>query len=667
MAVIEIQFREKVFFDIIAAQVLRTDPPAALFSRAPAGSFIDRIETGAVRWARDDEVLFSEGEVAVQVPFSVHLTSYEAAKTAGSLQVPQTFPIPCAVWLRIGGAPPAGLRCSIARLEINGEFIPVITPPQTISLAGLGMPIETITLAAGDGVVAVRLFTPTGGWLVAPAVNRLGGADWGLFLEGQVFADQLAEEMNHAADGVVQGSSDPIEISSRAVGHWDAASTTAYASVDLVAVDRLPADIDVPFTVYAATRLNLNAVLDRIEVLTTISWAAHDVITTVSGGAIEVVEDEVSAAILEKLKPPAGQEEVERGERHIVLRQNRPMPEPVTNLFRATLDHYALTGAGVEATGAVTVYPPPVAHFTLEEAHWTSEVNCNTRRLETNFTPPTVHIFCADRFYSLAFRANPTADPDKIWVPRVSWSGFGAGNQIAHVVFDVPLPGDGGLRPPGTWASGFIVTNMGVRWVDLGVVPVRPAAPADPIAVQAEIISTCMAISDPWGMGILNLDWLVDPPDILLGRPPLREWTITAAALAGIDRVQLVARGPAGERPLANPQVRRGEIFAQVVTDADEVLQLRSGGRTTSAPPDVFQRWIVPWRSAAIGRGGVELTEATDVAVASRTCPNDEPDDDASLRTAGRGRAVMVMHRGEAVLGFAGRFHSLTELRSQAK
>jgi hypothetical protein len=686
MATVEIQFREKVFFDIIAAQVLRTDVPAVLLAKLPQGKLVERIEAGAIGWASGGEVPFGDGELAVKVPITIHVTDLAAAKLAGTLQAPATFPVPAQVWLRLQGAPPSELRWFIQRVEVAGDFVPLLAPPRTIRLGDLGIPITDIVLAAGDGVVAVRCVTPGGGGGLAAVSSRLGGqASWGEFIEGRVFADTLAEELNGAADGAVAGSSDPeIVVSSRASGHWDPAARAAHASVGLVAVDALPADIDVPVAVYATTTIALDEVLDRLVLTTRVSWAAHDFITVGSGGLITAVEDKVSDAILDKLKPPHGQEEVERGDRYVVYRSARPLTEPVTNLFRASIDALVLMSDFAGGTGPVTVYPPPVAFFTLEDQHWESHVDCTARQWKTQFHPPVVHILGPDRFYSLQFRGDPMVDPPDAWTPRVSWSGLlAAGNQVAHVTFDIP---PGGVKPVGSRSSGFIVTNLGVRWVDLGSVPARPAAPADPVGIQAYVISTCMAISDRWGMGVLNLEWLVDPPDLDLGMPALREWTIAALDVEGAERLELVARGSMGERSLAVVPVARGSVVAQVVTDATETLQVR-GGRVGSPAPQVMQRWIVPWASVAVdedarslelrgdelfalgerGASGVEIPASAGAGAAAS--PRLEPhavDPGAATplaerrreglvpRTAGRGRAVAVLHRGAVVFGFAG-------------
>jgi hypothetical protein len=708
MAVFEIQFQEQVFFQIIAAQVVRTDPPGILLAQLPAGALIDRIETGAVEFAAGD-ILAGDDELAVRVPLTVHVTSLEGAKTAGSLQRPVTVPQDCTIWLRLQPAPPLphsprederewGIQFLLARVEVGGNFIPVFPPPppRRIALGGLGQTVVSLALGQGDGVVSIRFFTRSQTAVPGPITSRIGTADWGQFIEGQVFADALADELNTAADDAEKAPSDPaIEKDTVAVGHWDGSIPAAHSSVELTAVHAIPPGISVPITIYATTKFQVDPVLDRIELQTRISWAAHDFITVVSSGAIEIVEDEVSAGMLDKLKPKPGQEEVERGDRHVVFRMYRPFVEPITDLFSATVDAHSITAEGVGATGPVNVYPAPVAHFTLEEQHWESGVNCNARRWQTKYIPPRVNIFGVDRSYGLRFVTSVpvSVDPAGFWVPQFSWSGVSPGNMIAHVSFEPPPGADHAARVNKS-SSGFIVTNLGVRWVDLGKVPARPPEPADPTGIQVYVYTKCMKLIDPWGMGVLNLDWLVDPPDLDLGMPPLREWTLTGTQILEASEVELIAVGPGGERPLGKIAVEHNAVLGQVITEADETLQVRSNGPLAPTPPEVLQRWIVPWSWTHVGEQVRELAFANnklfvieDGAVRSmelvgsgQPVPMREeeiaelPSKVAKIlrgltdgmpnrfpMTAGASRNVAVVHNGDAIVGFAGPYVRATE------
>jgi hypothetical protein len=257
------------------------------------------------------------------------------------------------------------------------------------------------------------------------------------------------------------------------------------------------------------------------------------------------------------------------------------------------------------------------------------------------------------------------------------------------------------MRPDGATSSAFLDTNLGVRWVDLGAVPAKPAPVSnDPVKLESQAISQCMAISDLWGMGVMNLGWIPDPPDYELGLDPLREWTIVADGIIDLERIELAVIGPNAARRLASPPVEGGTLYMQVVTDAQETLQIRSGVRLLSAPPQVLQRWIVPWMAIPVEPGIVPLALSDGILwvadggkLARIELPGNlqmrtahEPalkirhvnHDDAPLRlvtrlkralengmtlprTVGQGRIVAVLHSGHIVLGVAGNRIRATE------
>ena len=410
MALIEIQFSDPVFFQIVAAQVVRSSFPRAFFPELGPDHLIERIDAGPASFPpAGDPVLALPGELLFKIPFSIVHTSFADARAAGSLQPPVTQALPCMLWLGLsGGQPATQIVWRLARLEVSGTFRPALSQG-SIPLGNLGVTAAVLGMAAGDGVVAVRLGTQEQDSLQGAVTNRIGGADWGQFVEGQVFADSLADQMNAAVDDAVADSSDPvIEVTSHAVGHWGASPLAAYASVDIVAVDAIDViDADVPVAIYAATGIQANVLLEQLILQTRITWSAHDFITTISAGAIGVVEDKVSEKILEKLKPPPGQVELERGDDHVVYQNTRDLAQLSTALFKATVSQASIGSDGLIATGAVTVYPPPTAFFTLEDQHWKTGADCHSRRWTAEFHPAVVSIFGIDRFIDCSFVPRP--------------------------------------------------------------------------------------------------------------------------------------------------------------------------------------------------------------------------------------------------------------------
>ena len=711
MAIIEIQFRENIFFDVLRAQIVRMDIPRSFFPELGPDRLIERIEPGQVGFADPNDPPVGgqrDGEVLFKVSFQLHHTSFAAARAAGSLKSPATRHIDCIFWIKISGSAPSALVWTIAGAIVSGQFRPVPPIGGVLPLGGLDVPVLDLQAMAGDGVVAFRLGTKAGDELLGPVENRLAGADWGQFIQGQVFADQLAETINTAVQDATAGSSDPVlEIDYLASGIWTNLiggilsppdAWGALAGVEIVAVDAIPViNTDVPVRITASTQITADVLLHKLVLRTTINWHAHDFITTGSGGLITVVEDEVSKGILSKLKAPPGQQEVERGDNYIVYRSSLDIFQPKTPLFITNVQQASIDGNGLRATGKLTVFPAPSATFSLDAQRWASGIDCSTKSWKTEFHPPVVHIFCPDRFFVLQIRSYPIVDPAGFWIPTFGTTGVGTGIETRDIEFKPPFP----MKPDGAISSAYIDTNLGVRWVDLGAVPAKPAPVSnDPFKLESQAISQCMAISDLWGMGVMNLDWLSDPPDYELGLDPLREWTIVADDIIDLERIELAAISPNGTRRLASPPVEGGTMYAQIVTDAHETLQIRSSVRLLSAPPQVLQRWIVPWTAIPVEPGitplalsdgvlwvadgsklarielpgNLQMTTARGQALKIRHVNhNDAPlravtrlksglDHGMTLsRTVGQGRIVAVLHKGHIVLGVAGNRIRTTE------
>ena len=361
--------------------------------------------------------------------------------------------------------------------------------------------------------------------LSGPVVNRLGGADWGQLVAGQVFADALAVQLGEALDGAAKASSDPkIEIDTRPSAHWSSVPPRAHSDAEITAVEAILGTINVPIRIYATTELFPNASLGHVELRITVHWYAHDFVTMASGGAIDWVEDDVSDAILEQFQtPPKDLEEVERDREHIVFRQRLPLSPLKLPLVWTTITAAAVDGTGLSATGAMTVAPPPVGFFTLEPPHWTSGIDCGSRSYKITFHPPAVHLVSSDRTFNQQFRA-AVVEPTGLWIPTITWAAATASApQVMSIVFEGPHQP---TQPPtGSGSSAYINTNLGVRWVDFGNVPPKPPMPADPVATQVEVYNTCLLLTDRWGRGVLE--------PRLAGRSARPE--SRPAAIAGVD------------------------------------------------------------------------------------------------------------------------------------
>jgi hypothetical protein len=63
-----------------------------------------------------------------------------------------------------------------------------------------------------------------------------------------------------------------------------------------------------------------------------------------------------------------------------------------------------------------------------------------------------------------------------------------------------------GRLPSGTRTSVYLHTDCGYRWVDLGVIPVRPEQPS--LRETLALTSVCAAKSNSWNGGVKGYKWL---------------------------------------------------------------------------------------------------------------------------------------------------------------
>jgi hypothetical protein len=216
--------------------------------------------------------------------------------------------------------------------------------------------------------------------------------------------------------------------------------------------------------------------------------------------------------------------------------------------------------------------------------------DCDKKRVTVEFRP--AQVFLND----IGMDGPPKVFPSGIlFNPAGAWVAVpGASNDWLDLALTFADP-PGGRLPVGTATSVILDTDCGVRWVDLGVIPPDHEQPTE--GDIAEMISQCMAISDPWGDGVMNLDWLLDPPSLSHEFDPVRQWTIGVRELPEDVRLEFVAVGPDGEERVVGATGGRQNIAAQITTNANETLRIRTAEGLSAPAPVVFQRWIVPFAS----------------------------------------------------------------------
>ncbi|HYD42897.1 MAG TPA: hypothetical protein VEB43_18845 [Anaeromyxobacter sp.] len=610
MALVELQLAEATFFEVLKAEVIRIPLPGAALDqlaafRALTGEgdlFVERIECTGISHAAATPATgpVPPGQLLLALDVTVHLTSAARALTAGHLAPPSTIPFAAKAWMRLAlvdqqleyhlvASEPEGLGGSgVLPLRLQ---LPLLLPAFSPG-AGKYFPRA---LLAGPGVVALRLGTRLDDDALAPVVNRLGVDHWGLFVPGAALGQQLVFALRTAADEAVATSTSPkLETTQEANGGWAAAERRAHAAVGLKAVDAGPVDFDLPFRIEATLTPSISVVstgaIFRMD--TRLQWIAEGLLDDLG-----LAQDPIDEAVTDHLRgPPDGMEELARGADFVEYRITAYLDAPASRTFTGTTATGAVDGSGVAVAGTIAVRPPPTATWTVALPCWHVDGDCRTKNARQVLEPAQVRLVGSDPWYPLHLRHDSAIYPPGFWAPRQEPSMPGAQPVTLDVAMRPP-PGLLGDVPAGVATSVVLVTSVGVRWVALGVTPARPEVTEDELLGETfRLVSTCMAISDRWGMGLLNLDWLVDPPAHEATLPPLQEWLVTDHGLDRVRAVELVAVDARGSRrALGRAPVTSGVLAVRVVTDAGEALELRADGDVaTRRPPNVAHRWIAP-------------------------------------------------------------------------
>jgi hypothetical protein len=400
----------------------------------------------------------------------------------------------------------------------------------------------------------------------------------------------------------------------------------------------------------------------------------------------------VNDSIAEKLSdPPRGFIEVERTEEHVRYRSANWKDAPKSAAFSCHVSDVHVDDSGLVVLGSVDVKPPPTATFSATLPEWTLSGDCHNKSVRQILTPLHVQVVGMDPRHEVYLVAEPVIEPPGTWSYTRSTSLPGASPPTLDVSFTRRNV------PPTGGQSVYVYTNLGVRWINIGVLPPRPeVSERELLARTIDLISECMAISDRWGEGVMNLDWLVDPPDVFVdfGIPPIYEWVVNIDRVEEVDSIDLVAVGPDGaRRQLGTARVVEGHVVAQVVTATDETLEIRTGTPMAGPTPRVSRRVVVPYSSTPVGNdvvafgfeegsvGVLRLDGTTQQLDAITADTSDRPATaeqiealqrrnelglGATVRTRHLGASTVAAYdRGEIVMGVAGAFVPAVQPRQE--
>lgn len=624
MAIIEVQFQEDSFCTMVKAEMDRLAWPSEIIQFvAQFGKYIftdangfpwkhdlllDKIECTSVAIAHDPKVAdVLPGTLLIELNVRIYLTSRENALAAGHLAIaPPEQVIDTRFWVNLRLTLMQGIEYTMVKAEdsrfnaiaLSGMFQWAGAFPQQLSSRPIILFASAIL--AKDGVVALRFGTSVAeqqnrqAFLDSWSGNRLESAGWGLFITGHLLARILTAEINDATQQAAAASSNPrLEVIAEANGNWNTQERKAQAQVQMNAIDALPADFDVPFSirvsVTALPYLNSGFHLD-----TEIQWVAEDLLSNLGLGYVQSM---INDAVRDKLQPPGSlQTETARGDTYVRYRSTTLLNPPRSHTFTADITASRVDDHGIAITGPLSIRPAPVATWSMTSPYWMFSGDCRSRSMRQRLHPGVVQLVGSDPYYELRQLVDLNANASWVMTERRSMPGT---IPVTLEIEFQPAPAMSDKDIAGKPLSSYLYTNMGLRWVNFGMIPEKPVvSELEFLHRTAELISHCMAISDRWGRGVLNLNWLIDPPamNVDFGFPLMKEWEILGRGIEDAEVIEVSALQLDGrQRRIGFIPVVGATLFFRAVTEQDETLELRTGAPMHSPAPQIRCRWIAPW------------------------------------------------------------------------
>lgn len=610
MPIVEFQFRKQAFLDFFKTELNRRPLPFPTldYFLLPElkGHLLEQVECLACTV----EPSAGDGHITVEVQLAIHYhTSLVTIQQAGSLQraVTQQRIISLPVVISVELVPrPNGVAEPQLRWGDAYNFFPASVVPLRLPQ---GINFQAAAIEASEDVVAVRLGTDIADRVRAPIVVQLDGNDWSQLVAGQLISEQVTARLADAFSAPLPA---PLEVSEHPSGAWipiriplspwNPPFVLAHAEVTAVDVCVFNIDVSCSLTMVAEFEVSGKSQITTITLSWDLDTTLCDIALTLGwtpfmGIAFHVVaEDKLSEAMVGGLTVPAPFHKINETDHSVSYRSSSLINGPSANFLPT---HAEFNAEGFLVSGSIQNNRLPLGlQGFVSTPTSTLSVDCSTRSVSVDFVPAQLFLHDIGMVRPKLFSPGILFKPADAWValPRDNFE------ELELTFLDPP----GGRLPAGTATSVFVHTDCGVRWVDLGVIPPDHAPPTTDDYVQ--MISQCMAIQDPWGDGVMNLDWLIDPPDLLREFDPIRQWTFGVRELSEGTHLEFVAVALDGTERVIGAINRRQNIAAQITTTADETLQVRMVPRGAAAAPMVFQRWIIPVASITLSESPIAVS-----------------------------------------------------------
>jgi hypothetical protein len=382
MAVVELQFRERAFLDLVGSEALRPPLASRVLDevRHRHGEEQDaRLRLTAAEWGAPflRAATPEPGVALVKVTLAVDLTGpplrWANGSAGGTPEI--TRRLDAELWIEVS-VTRAGPAYRLAELRIvapvgalSGGWVPLLVTNERRSY-------HHGAIVVGAGIVSIRMASVVSDDVWAPVEDRLDVHDWGRFVPGDLLAELVVGSLDDGLDAVTGWPDAEVRVEERSGGQraWlgtvadgndgDGAGATGPAvryAARMVALGALPFAFDLPFMLLAEARFALvwrtsKAAPPVLAVTSIVRAEARDPDALAAFGPIELLRDELRAGFDGRLDTtPAGAVAVDDGDGALRIETRRALSVPGSRAWAGLVESAHLDERGLAVRGVLAL------------------------------------------------------------------------------------------------------------------------------------------------------------------------------------------------------------------------------------------------------------------------------------------------------------------------
>lgn len=537
---------------------------------------------------------------------------------------------------------------------------PLFIEEQALPLDGVDdVRAGAVILDTGASIATLRFAVGANDDLLAPPSNLLAQSDdnWLIRVSGDVFSDRVRRQLISGVTPPPAGT----EVEDKPAAIWFQQPTMlgsapgsippgAWGVFGSVGIKKIDACLDVDLSVGIATSLSLtpNMSNGRVDLVLRVSSDASDwdvfrcwVITGGVGSVIVgfvtnfvtgiIVAIDSLIQIAEFVRLEAGNEvkgtsagggftKAGSDDTSTWYTGSVSLPSfPTGTTNSATVGADGLVVRGSVLLGAINRILTFQPNGGLLESHWGGSYSCRDHAWKKSYEVSSVTVI-DEAVVRAPTPANPqgvkviagngvTVFPTTVFIHPGPALLMPVSLDPGEWVYDSPTwsigspiitPRRTGTPPKGERVMFFLHTSAGIRRFDIGPVPAVGTSAAEPSAIILGLHdANCRMLTKLWTR-IQEIKWLIDPPEVDIGMPAMRQWMLTFRMLPTQAEVVMHMRG--NREQVAERHSFNGATSGvlELVTAANVDISVEHNLQKSEAEVRITQRWLLPVRSVRL-------------------------------------------------------------------